>query len=754
MSETPKPSPAIESSELEAAHDATERPTQDEIVSQIEESEQNRSGPNELLRRNMEMYSKFTPLYRCLGLAVVGAVFLPAILAFVWLQLQPYFELSTLRGSVSRGLLMLFPALFAGLVLARAVRPNGLAERHFNWSPVLCEGLLKSLNIMIWVWLPLRFLYTALETYDGSLEAGQPLPGHWDDSLGRVLFIVSMMAFTCGLWLTARALKVWMLDPDRSSHWLDGIRGLILWFLPLMPASLAVMSALGYQFTAVEMSWRMMWTVILMIGISMAGGLISRMLLIAQFRIKLRQLSRNDDGQISSDESIDISGISRQVNRLLRATALVVMVAVGWQIWSEVLPAVNYLDLVQLPWKKQEQDGLNSVLTLRHLLMAFSAIVVTFILSRNLPGLLEITLLDRLPLDRGGRYAISFVVRYLVGIAGILSACNIIGFTWHNVQWLAAGLTVGLGFGLQEIFANVISGIIILIERPIRVGDVVTVNNTTGTVTQMKLRATTIKDLDFRELIVPNKKFITEDVMNWTLTDRRSRIVVPIGVAYGSDTNLVQKTLLKVAGRHPLVQDEPSPDVFFREFGDSTLNFQLRVFIPSREIFAKVQHELNMAIEAEFRVRKIEIAFPQRDIHIKNLGDLPIARPPAAPHAPSGGQSPFEKSTGEAGSAGGTQGASARSASARSASTMGEDDFVDPNNTDSARARLGSQLSEGLLGEDLDRIASDVLDPGSGISRQNRIKPASEIRRVVPFPLREIRGKQNTVLPPESRDAS
>ena len=144
----------------------------------------------------------------------------------------------------------------------------------------------------------------------------------------------------------------------------------------------------------------------------------------------------------------------------------------------------------------------------------------------------------------------------------------------------------------------------------------------------MQLRATTIKDLDFRELIVPNKKFITEDVMNWTLTDRRSRIVVPVGVAYGSDTKLVNASLLKVANRHPLVQVEPPPSVFFKGFGDSTLNFQLLVFIPSREIFAKVQHELNMAIEAEFRAKDIEIAFPQQDIYIKNLGDLPVMRDP------------------------------------------------------------------------------------------------------------------------------
>ena len=110
-------------------------------------------------------------------------------------------------------------------------------------------------------------------------------------------------------------------------------------------------------------------------------------------------------------------------------------------------------------------------------------------------------------------------MRYLVGVFGLLFAFQVVGFSWGSVQWLAAGLTVGLGFGLQEIFANLISGLIILIERPVRVGDIVTVNGTTGTVCSMQLRATTIRDRDECELIVPNKKFITEDVMNWTLSD-------------------------------------------------------------------------------------------------------------------------------------------------------------------------------------------------------------------------------------------
>jgi len=135
----------------------------------------------------------------------------------------------------------------------------------------------------------------------------------------------------------------------------------------------------------------------------------------------------------------------------------------------------------------------------------------------------------------------------------------------------------------------------------------------------MQLRATTIRDLDQCELIVPNKKFITEDVMNWTLTDSNLRTIMKVGVAYGSDTKLVHQTLTEVARRHPLVQNSPAPEVLFTSFGDSTLDFELRVIIPGRHYLPRVQHELNMAIDNAFREKDIEIAFPQRDIRIHNV---------------------------------------------------------------------------------------------------------------------------------------
>ena len=695
-------------SELQGDH-----PTQDELVVQIQDCELNDSGPNEQLRRHIEIFSQYGPLLRSLGHTIIGGAILPLLIGYVAYQLSSVDELGGSLGSLARAMRMLCIPLFVGICLGRALRSGGIAEKYFRWSPTLCCGLLKTINVIVWVWLPLRFLYTSLETFDDC---------QWDSSLGRVLFIVAMAAVAYGFWRTSRKLRRWLHEsdedfPHRRSTF---ISDLLLWVLPILPAWLAVMSAAGYHFTAVQMSWRGLWTILLIVGIAVLGGFISRLLLTAQFSIKLRQLSRDDDGEIHSEESIDIGAISKQVNRLLRATSLVAMVVVAWHIWGNVLPVFGYLDDWHV-YKTSLADGLTHWITLRHLLLATGIVVLTFILSNNLPGLLEITLLDRLPLDRGGRYAISFVVKYLVAIVGVFVACQTIGFSWSKVQWLAAGLTVGLGFGLQEIFANVISGLIILIERPIRVGDVVTVANTTGTVTRMQLRATTVMDRDYRELIVPNKKFITENVMNWTLTDLTSRVVLKVGVAYGSDTQLVHDTLLKVARRHPLINENPAPEVVFESFGDSTLNFELRVFIPNRDVYAQVLHELNMAIESTFAQKGIEIAFPQQDIHIKNLGQMPSpgSGPGGRPGSGSGSYGPAGSSGGPGEAPRGFDGSDPESPTIASQMQAAS----------SAQANRKSNSQLGLQ-------SSPTDSPDDRTAR----------RRVIRFPLGQVRGGNDEVV--------
>ncbi len=201
-----------------------------------------------------------------------------------------------------------------------------------------------------------------------------------------------------------------------------------------------------------------------------------------------------------------------------------------------------------------------------------------------------------------------------------------LSFSWSSVQWLAAGMTVGLGFGLQEIFANFISGLILLFERPIRVGDVITLGDVTGTVTNIRIRATTVTSFDRKELIVPNKDLVTGRLLNWTLTDTTNRIVITVGVAYRSDPEKARKVILEVIQQHPNVLTDPGPNVTFEEFADSALSLVVRAYIASMDIRLATINDLHVSIHAALQKAEIEIAFPQRDINVRAIGSavLPV----------------------------------------------------------------------------------------------------------------------------------
>lgn len=244
-------------------------------------------------------------------------------------------------------------------------------------------------------------------------------------------------------------------------------------------------------------------------------------------------------------------------------------------------------------------------------------ILITIVTAKNIPGLLEYTLLMWMPIDSGARYAISTLVRYVITIIGLSVAAGMLGLSWQSIQWMAAALTFGLAFGLQEIFANFVSGLIILLERTIRVGDPVTIENLSGRVTRIQMRSTTIMLWDGSEMIVPNKEFITGKLVNWTLSDPRTRVDIPVGVAYGSDVEKVKELLLKVAREHPAVLADPEPQALFLEFGDSALKFELRVFIFFDYGRPTAQDELHTAIDKLFREHGVVIAFPQVDVHVQ-----------------------------------------------------------------------------------------------------------------------------------------
>jgi potassium efflux system protein len=293
-----------------------------------------------------------------------------------------------------------------------------------------------------------------------------------------------------------------------------------------------------------------------------------------------------------------------------------------WFAWAEVLPALGFLVDVEL-WQHTvvQPDGtsIDEAITLAHLILALLSIILAVVAARNLPGLMEITVLQRLPMDKGSRFAVSTITSYVILAVGIVIRFKFIRVGWGQVQWLVAALGVGLGFGLQEIVANFICGLIILFERPIRVGDTVTIGNVDGTVSRIQIRATTIIGWDRKELIVPNKTFITENMVNWTLSDPVLRILVRLGVAHGSDTVLVKKLLTDAIDSCEAVLDDPRPRVDFVEYGESSLDFEIRVYVKGTSDLLNTKDKLHMTIEKLFREHGIRISFPQRDIHVRSM---------------------------------------------------------------------------------------------------------------------------------------
>ncbi len=264
------------------------------------------------------------------------------------------------------------------------------------------------------------------------------------------------------------------------------------------------------------------------------------------------------------DDQIDVQSIDERTRYLLKVLAYLAAAVGLWAVWVDLVPALTSLGEVELWRYMGEVDGkpTSIAVTLTSAAGILIGVALFVVAARNLPGLVEIALLHNLPLDAGLRYAIRSILGYLIVAIGIFWFAESIGIAWSNVQWLMAALGVGLGFGLQEIFANFVSGLIILFERPVRIGDAVTVGDTTGVVSKIKVRSTTLVDWDNKEIIVPNRTFVTERLINWTLSDAVTRVVIPVGVAYGSDVRQAQEVIRTAAGKCDLVLPQPPMQLF------------------------------------------------------------------------------------------------------------------------------------------------------------------------------------------------
>lgn len=247
---------------------------------------------------------------------------------------------------------------------------------------------------------------------------------------------------------------------------------------------------------------------------------------------------------------------------------------------------------------------------------------VTFVLARALKQFLNQRFFTQLTVDRGLSNALSTFIYYLVLLIGLVVGLNVVGIGFSSLAVLLGVLGLGIGFGLRNITENFISGLIILAERPIQHGDFIDIDGRVeGQVRNIRARSTTVTTRDNINIIIPNSEFVGKQVTNWSHGDPKVRLNIPVGVVYGSDTDLVRKTLIEVAARHGKVLKRPPPEVQFRAFGDSSLDFLLLVWIEEQYHRFRISSDLHFAIDKAFRKAGLVIAFPQLDLHLMSVSD-------------------------------------------------------------------------------------------------------------------------------------
>jgi potassium-dependent mechanosensitive channel len=420
-------------------------------------------------------------------------------------------------------------------------------------------------------------------------------------------------------------------NPD---DWFVKLRYVWYPLISAIPIVIAGFAVAGYYLSALELQQKLIVTIRLIFCVVIIHEMVIRWLTLVNRKLAVKNARQkrmtaamnekhvmpeegvgDDDPTLPVNEQlIDIPTINAQTIKLLVMFIGFSLIVGAWMIWSNILPAFSFLDQIEL-WQHlvtiDKQESYQPV-TLTDLLMAGLYVFIAAVSVRNFPGLMELLVFSRFSIAPGGRYAVNQLAKYLLISIGFICVANQLGGSWSQVQWLVAALSVGLGFGLQEIFANLVSGIILLFERPIRVGDTVTISNVTGKVSRIQMRATTLLDPDQKELIVPNKTFITSQLINWTLSDSTTRIVIPVRIAYGSDVELAHKVMIEVVRSTPLVLEDPAPGVVLTAFGESAMEFSIRVFVSELSHRLSVTHKLLVNLEKALSEHHFQVPYPNQ----------------------------------------------------------------------------------------------------------------------------------------------
>jgi small-conductance mechanosensitive channel len=476
---------------------------------------------------------------------------------------------------------------------------------YVSSSSVLAEaaGLLLIFPVL-WIVLPLLnrpirpvlyflALFYVIDWFRDLVEA--------DPFIARIIFIVEM--------LTAIGLIIWLNRVKAlhgsNSRWQKPIR---LWLnVALILLAIAAIDAMiGYVRLSV------------LIGHAVLNSAYLAVLLAALIR--------------AVDSSIALalrSHVVQNINLIRRRTdtirynikrLLSVIIVFIWGVATlELFALLDYVIVFTNTVLFSELNAGTVALSLADVLAFILTIFTAIYLSRFITTVLDEDVYQRVSLGRGISFAISAVIRYGIILFGFLLAVSALGIGMDRITILLGALGVGIGFGLQTIVNNFVSGMILIFERPIHIGDSIEVGTVAGTITRIGIRASTIRSFDGADITIPNGTLLADSVTNWTMSDRIRRIELPVGVAYGTDTDMVIEALNSALIEQNGILSEPKPQIIFNGFGESTLNFSLRAWVADNDEYITIKSDIALAMNRALKAYNIEIPFPQRDLHLRSI---------------------------------------------------------------------------------------------------------------------------------------
>ena len=500
---------------------------------------------------------------------------------------------------------------------------NSLAQRHFSLPPSTAKQYHAILKRVFAGMFPILVI-TNIREIEPDKTTG--------DILGYTIVLLSSFYIVIKV---AQFIKSSFEQKDFSLF--DYIKSL---FLIAGPLVLFCMIALGYYYTATKLINRIMFSFYLCCGYVLVSNIVRRTLLVAEARLLAKAkaaalqkesektkapgfaVSANSKKGKEKIEQLRFEFINNKAFKLINILLLCVTAAFLYQLWKDLTSALGYLNTVTL-WSNSvtingEVKDL-PVLTLANIFSAAIIILITVVLYRNLPPILERLFRLRVAsAHQSTSYTAKILTSYIITALGIICTAGALGLSWDKLQWLVAALSVGLGFGLQEIFANFVSGIIILFERQIRVGDIITINDLSGTVSKIRIRATTVVSFDNKEVVIPNREFITTELTNWSLSNTITMIEFSVGIDYSADPVKAKKILEHIVLRCPYLSREKPYKIYVNSMDASAVTLKVEVFVEKIGDRKNTVDYLNVNTLKRFNEANINIPFNRLDVTVLN----------------------------------------------------------------------------------------------------------------------------------------